>query len=563
MAVPVIGYSISRLIVYPLAFEINRDKKIMSGTVQEIAKLASQLGIDPSHMIPYGAEMSKLRHETAAENTPGKLILVTAMTPTGAGEGKTTTTISLAQGMAGLGEKVCVALREPSLGPMFGMKGGATGGGKASLVPEEDINMHFTGDFHAITAANNLLAALLDNHIHFGNPPEVDPRRISWRRVIDMNDRALRHVVIGLGGVLQGVPRETGFDITPASEIMAALCLAEDAADLRVRLSRLIVAEEADGKPLTAEDIGGVGAMMRLLKYAMLPNLVQTCEGVPALVHGGPFANIAHGCNSVIATRMAMRLADWTITEAGFGSDLGAEKFMDIKCGYTGLAPAAVVLVATIRALKRHGGKGPRELTKPDPAAVEAGLPNLFKHIENVRGFDREPVVSINRFDTDSDAEVEVVRKACEKLGVRVAVSTAFRDGGKGAEDLARAVLEPASKEKRPLKPAYNWADPIKDKITAIATKLYGADGVDFTESAKKDLARIERLGFAGLPVCMAKTPLSLSDDPKRICRPSGFQITVRNVLLSAGAGFLVPLAGDIIRMPGLPKRPNAVDIAG
>jgi formate--tetrahydrofolate ligase len=535
----------------------------MTGTVQDISQLAKQLGIDPTHLVPYGSGIAKLRHEAAEGRTPGKLILVTAMTPTGAGEGKTTTSISLGQGLASLGEKVCVALREPSLGPMFGMKGGATGGGKASLVPEEDINMHFTGDFHAITAAHNLLAALLDNHIHFGNQPEVDPRRISWRRVIDMNDRALRHVVIGLGGVLQGVPRETGFDITPASEIMAALCLAENAADLRGRLSRLIVAEEADGSPLTAEHVGAVGAMMRLLKYAMLPNLVQTCEGVPTLVHGGPFANIAHGCNSVIATRMALSMGDWAITEAGFGSDLGAEKFMDIKCGYTGLAPAAVVLVATVRALKRHGGKGPKDLATPDPAAVAAGLPNLFKHIENVRGFDREPVVSINRFDTDSDAEVAVVRKACEAQGVRCAVSTAFKDGGKGAEELARAVMETAEQEDRPLKPTYDWSSPVKDKIKAIATKLYGADGVDYAPPAIKDLARIERLGFSGLPVCMAKTPLSLSDDPKRICRPTGFRITVRNVLLSAGAGFLVPLAGDIIRMPGLPKRPNALDIEG
>ncbi len=535
----------------------------MSGTVQEIGQLAKQLGIAPEHVIAYGTEKAKLRHDAVADRKPGRLILVTAMTPTGAGEGKTTTSISLGQGMASLGEKVCIALREPSLGPMFGMKGGATGGGKASLVPEEDINLHFTGDFHAITAAHNLLAALLDNHIHYGNPPEVDPRRISWRRVIDMNDRALRHVVIGLGGVLQGVPRETGFDITPASEIMATLCLAEDEADLRKRLSRLIVAEEADGNPLTAEDVGAVGAMMRLLKDAMLPNLVQTCEGVPALVHGGPFANIAHGCNSVIATRMALKLGDWAITEAGFGSDLGAEKFVDIKCGYTGLSPAAVVLVATIRALKRHGGKGPRDLIPEDVAAVKAGLPNLFKHVENIRGFDRQPVVSINRFDTDTDAEVEVVRKACEELGVRCAVSTAFADGGKGAEELARAVIETANEETRPLKPTYDWSDSMKKKIEAIATKVYGAEGVDYTATAIKDLARIQRLGFAGLPICMAKTPLSLSDDPKQICRPTGFRITIRNVLLSAGAGFLVPLAGDIIRMPGLPKRPNALDIKG
>jgi len=446
---------------------------------------------------------------------------------------------------------------------MFGMKGGATGGGRASLVPEEEINLHFTGDFHAITAAHNLLAALLDNHIHHGNTPEVDPRRITWRRVIDMNDRALRHVVIGLGGVLQGIPRETGFDITPASEIMATLCLAEDAEDLRRRLARLIVAEDSAGNALTAADVGAVGAMMRLLREAMLPNLVQTCEGVPALVHGGPFANIAHGCNSVVATRMALRLGDWAVTEAGFGSDLGAEKFMDIKCGYTGLAPAAVVLVATVRALKRHGGRAASELSRPDPQAVMAGLPNLEKHIENIRSFEREPVVAINRFDSDSDAEIQVVKKACEALGVRSAEVTAFRDGGAGAEALAREVLEVAEAEKRPLRPAYTWDAPVEDKIEAIATSLYGASGVEITPPARRDIQRIERLGFAGLPLCIAKTPLSLSDDPKRVGRPRNFTVTIRSVLLSAGAGFIVPLAGDIIRMPGLPKRPNALDIEG
>jgi len=535
----------------------------MTGHVQDIGKLAHQLGIDAQHVIPYGTTKAKLRHEAAADRSPGKLILVSAMTPTGSGEGKTTMSISLAQGLARAGKRVCVALREPSLGPMFGMKGGATGGGRASLVPEEDINLHFTGDFHAITAANNLLAALLDNHIHHGNPPEVDPRRITWRRVIDMNDRALRHVVIGLGGVLQGVPRETGFDITPASEIMATLCLAEDEDDLRQRLSRLIVAEDSSANALTAADVGAVGAMMRLLRDAMLPNLVQTCEGVPALVHGGPFANIAHGCNSVFATRMALRLGDWAVTEAGFGSDLGAEKFMDIKCGYTGLAPSAVVLVATVRALKRHGGLSPHELSEPHTEAVQAGLPNLEKHIENIRGFDREPVVAINRFESDTDDEIRVVKEACQAFGVRCAEVTAFRDGGAGAEELASAVLEVAQAETRPLRPAYDWSSPVKTKITRIAKQVYGAGEIELTPPALRDIQRIERLGFAGLPLCIAKTPLSLSDDPKKVGRPRDFKITIRNVLLSAGAGFLVPLAGDIIRMPGLPKRPNALDIEG
>jgi formate--tetrahydrofolate ligase len=530
-----------------------------AAATRPITDVAHDLGISPKHLLPYGGDKAKIR--LAARDTgraPGRLILVSALTPTGAGEGKTTTTIGLAQGLAHLGERVCIALREPSLGPTFGMKGGATGGGRAILVPAEDINLHFTGDFHAVAAAHNLLAALLDNHIHQGNALGIDPRRVFWRRVIDLNDRALRNVVIGLGGPAEGMPRETGFDITAASEVMATLCLAEDAEDLRARLSRLLVALTVDGKPVTAAGLEAVGAMMVLLKDALLPNLVQTGEGVPAIVHGGPFANIAHGCNSVIATKMAMAHADWVVTEAGFAADLGAEKFFDIKCASAGLDAAAVVLVATVRALKRHGGVGKGDLAVPDPAAVERGLGNLRKHIENIQAFAEIPIVALNRFATDADEEVQVVRRACEELGVPFATGDFFARGGEGAAELAQTVMEHAEKTPKLFKPLYDWAEPIKTKVEKIARAMYGAREVIWTSPAERDLKTIQKLGYEGLPVCMAKTPTSLSDDPAVVGRPENFEVTVRKLILAAGAGYVVPLLGDIIRMPGLPASPQA-----
>jgi formate--tetrahydrofolate ligase len=528
--------------------------------VRPINEVAERLGIPAEYVHPYGTDKAKIRLEAhaASARDPGRLILVSAITPTGAGEGKTTVSIGLAQGLARLGERVCLALREPSLGPTFGMKGGATGGGRSVLVPTADINLHFTGDFHAVTSAHNLLAALLDNHIHHELEPHIDPRRILWRRVVDLNDRALRHVVIGLGGVLQGVPRETGFDITPASEIMAVLCLADDQDDLRRRLSRLVIAEAHDGTPVTAGDLGAVGSMMVLLKDALLPNLVQTCEGVPALVHGGPFANIAHGCNSVIATRMAMAHADWTVTEAGFGFALGAEKFFDIKCRSAGLDTAAVVLVATVRALKRHGGVRRDALGSPDPVAVSTGLDNLRKHVESIRIFGETPVVAINRFDTDTDEELAVIRSACSELGVASAVADIFRNGGQGGTELARTVIEQAEEVSRPFVPLYDLDQPVKDKLFRIASAMYGAGTITYTADAEKDIRRIERMGYAALPLCVAKTPTSLSGDPHLAGRPREFELVVRRVLLSAGAGYLVPMVGDIVRMPGLPRDPQA-----
>jgi formate--tetrahydrofolate ligase len=525
-----------------------------------ITDVADRLGVDRRFLVPYGDGKAKVRLEAraAAGRPNGRLVLVSAITPTDAGEGKTTTSISLAQGLASIGERVCLALREPSLGPTFGMKGGATGGGRATLVPAEDINLHFTGDFHAVSSAHNLLAALLDNHIHHGNALGIDPRRVLWRRVIDLNDRALRHVVIGLGGVLEGVPRETGFDITPASEVMAALCLAEDAEDLRGRLARLLVALNAGGGPVTAGDLKAAGSMMVLLKDALLPNLVQTAEGVPALVHGGPFANIAHGCNSVLATKMALAHADWVVTEAGFGFDLGAEKFFDIKCVSAGLDTAAVVLVATIRALKRHGGVEADALSRPDPAAVERGLGNLEKHIDNIRVFGETPVVALNRFATDAAEEVAVVRRASERLGVPFAVSDGFELGGEGAVELARQVVAHAERCSRPFLPLYAWNEAPKEKMSRIAGRIYGANGVTYSQEAERDLAQIGKLGYQGLPLCVAKTPKSLSDDPKVVGRPDDFAIHVRGVLLAAGAGYLVPLLGAILRMPGLPATPAA-----
>jgi formate--tetrahydrofolate ligase len=524
-----------------------------------ISDVAADLGLAPSDVIPYGFDKAKIRLEALRGERPqGKLVLVSAITPTDAGEGKTTTSIGLAQGFARLGRRVCLALREPSLGPTFGQKGGATGGGLARVVPESDINLHFTGDFHAIGSAHNLLAAMLDNHIHHGNALGIDPRRVTWRRVIDMNDRALRHVVIGLGGVLEGVPRETGFDITPASEVMAALCLAEDYDDLRRRLARIVVALTVEQAPVTAFDLRAVGAMMVLLKDAMLPNLVQTRDGVPALVHGGPFANIAHGCNSVVATRLALARADWVVTEAGFGFDLGAEKFFDIKCVSAGLDTAAVVLVATIRALKLHGGAAKSALASPDPATVERGLGNLAKHVENIRLFGESPVVALNRFEADSGDEIAVVRHWCEAQRVPFAVSDVFARGGEGGVELAEAVVAHAEKRARPFTPLYQWGDPIPAKMEAVARAMYGAREVAWSKEAKRALGLIERLGFGGLPLCIAKTQKSLSDDPSVVGRPEDFEITVRDVILAAGAGYVVPLLGDILRMPGLPVSPQA-----
>jgi formate--tetrahydrofolate ligase len=529
-------------------------------TIRPILEVARDLGLRDSDLIPYGYDKAKVRlGARAASGRPtGRLVLVSAITPTKAGEGKTTISIGLAQGLAKIGERVALALREPSLGPTFGAKGGATGGGRSIVVPAEDINLHFTGDFHAISAANNLLAAMADNHLQQGNPLGLDPRRILWRRVMDMNDRALRRLVIGLGGPTEGVPREAGFDITPASEVMAALCLASDEADLRLRLGRLLVGLTYDKQPVTAADLKAVGAMMVILKDALMPNLVQSLEGVPAFVHGGPFANIAHGCNSVVATRMAMAHADWTITEAGFGADLGAEKFLDIKCQAAGLDVAAVVLVATVRALKLHGGVKFEALGQPDEAAVERGLANLGKHVENIRAFGRDPVIAINRFAADSDGEIAVVRRYCEGLGLAVATADIFARGGDGGRELAEAVVAAGTREQTPVQPLQQPGTSIAEKVETIATRVYGARAVNWTREGLRDRAEAERLGFGALPVCMAKTQSSLSDDPKVLGRPRDFDVTVRGVVVSAGAGFVVALLGDLLRMPGLPASPQA-----
>ncbi len=524
-----------------------------------IAEVAESLGIHSDHVIPYGNDKAKIDFGALEKRRPGgRLVLVSAITPTGAGEGKTTSSICLAQGMAKIGQKVCLALREPSLGPTFGMKGGAIGGGRARVVPSEDINMHFTGDFHAITSANNLLAALTDNHMHHRNRLGIDPRRMLWRRVIDLNDRALRRIVSGLGGPTEGVPRETGFDITPASEVMAILCLADSWEDLRARLSRILVAENYDKEPVTAADLNAVGGMLVLLKDAMKPNLVQTLEGVPAFIHGGPFANIAHGCNSVAATQMAMAHADWTLTEAGFGFDLGGEKFFDIKCRMSGLNPAAVVLVATVRALKRHGGVLKKELGHHDPGAVERGIPNLEKHLENIRAFGKPAIVALNRFAKDSSDEIDVVRKACERLGVPYAVNDGFERGGEGAVELAELLVSEVPEKPSPLQLIYDDEDDGRTKISKIADKIYGAREVIWTPPAARALKRFEKLGYGHLPLCVAKTQYSLSDNAKLICWPRDFEMTVRNLVVSAGAGFLIPILGDIMRMPGLSASPQA-----
>ena len=529
--------------------------------MQPITEIARKAGVEEKYLEQYGRWKAKvdpaLLQET--DRKQGKLVLVTAMTPTPAGEGKTTTTIGLADGLRRIGKKAVVALREPSLGPVFGIKGGAAGGGYAQVVPMEDINLHFTGDFHAIGAANNLLAAMLDNHIQQGNALGIDPRKITWKRCVDMNDRQLRFVVDGLGGKANGTPREDGFDITVASEVMAVFCLATSIPDLKERLSRIIVGYTWDDRPVTAGDLKATGAMTALLRDAIRPNLVQTLEGTPAFVHGGPFANIAHGCNSVMATRMALRLGEYAVTEAGFGADLGAEKFLDIKCRAAGLTPDAAVLVGTIRALKMHGGVDRAHLAEENLEALGKGLPNLLRHANNLRNVYGLPcVVAINRFPTDTDAEIETVMSACQALGIRTVLSTVWADGGRGGEALAREVVRLCEEET----PHFAWAYPaeasIEDKLNAIVRRVYGGAGAVLTPAARKQMLRLTELGFGGLPVCVAKTQYSFTDDPTLPGAPEGFTVTVRNLKVSAGAGFLVALTGDIMTMPGLPKSPAA-----
>ena len=532
--------------------------------MQKITEVAAKLGISEDDIELYGKYKAKLSYDLirrVKEKKDGKLILVTAITPTPAGEGKSTTTVGLAQGLAKLGKKVIVALREPSLGPCMGIKGGAAGGGYSQVVPMEDINLHFTGDFHAITSAHMLLAAMLDNHIQQGNALNIDPRRIAWKRVVDMNDRELRNIVVGLGGKAHGVPRQDGFDITVASEVMAILCLASSLHDLKERLAKIIVAYDYNGNPVTAGQIKAQGAMTALLKDAVKPNLVQTLENVPAIIHGGPFANIAHGCNSVMATQTGLKLADYTITEAGFGADLGAEKFFDIKCRYAGLKPDAAVIVATVRALKMHGGVPKTELKTPNVEAVKKGLVNLEKHIENVKKFGVPCVVAINIFAQDTAEELEAVREHCAKHGVNVALSDVFAKGGEGGIDLAKEVIALADSGESKFAPIYPLEMSLKGKIETIAKEIYGADGVNYTKEAEKALKEFEDLGYGNLPICMAKTQYSFSDDPALLGRPSGFKITIRNCRIAAGAGFIVVLTGDVMTMPGLPKVPAAEKI--
>ena len=532
--------------------------------MQKITEVAAKLGISEDDIELYGKYKAKLSYDLirrVKDKKDGKLILVTAITPTPAGEGKSTTTVGLAQGLAKLGKKVIVALREPSLGPCMGIKGGAAGGGYSQVVPMEDINLHFTGDFHAITSAHMLLAAMLDNHIQQGNALNIDPRRIAWKRVVDMNDRELRNIVVGLGGKAHGVPRQDGFDITVASEVMAILCLASSLHDLKERLAKIIVAYDYNGNPVTAGQIKAHGAMAALLKDAVKPNLVQTLENVPAIIHGGPFANIAHGCNSVMATQTGLKLADYTITEAGFGADLGAEKFFDIKCRYAGLKPDATVIVATVRALKMHGGVPKTDLKTPNVEAVKKGLVNLEKHIENVKKFGVPCVVAINIFAQDTAEELEAVREHCAKHGVNVALSDVFAKGGEGGIDLAKEVIALADSGESKFAPIYPLDMSLKGKIETIAKEIYGADGVNYTKEADKALKEFEELGYGNLPICMAKTQYSFSDDPALLGRPSGFKITIRNCRIAAGAGFIVVLTGDVMTMPGLPKVPAAEKI--
>lgn len=532
--------------------------------MKPVTEIAQSAGIDEKYVEQYGRYKAKIDLSILKENKNknGKLVLVTAITPTPAGEGKTTTTIGLADGLRRLGKNAVVALREPSLGPVFGIKGGAAGGGYAQVVPMEDINLHFTGDFHAIGAANNLLAAMLDNHIKQGNELGIDVRRITWKRCVDMNDRQIRNIVDGLGGKVNGVPREDGFDITVASEIMAVLCLSNSISDLKQRLGKIIVGYTYDDKPVTARDLKAQGAMTALLKDALKPNLVQTLEGTPAFVHGGPFANIAHGCNSVTATKMALKTGEYAVTEAGFGADLGAEKFLDIKCRMGGFVPDAVVVVATVRALKMHGGSDKKSLDKENIQALEKGIPNLLRHVSNIKNVYGLPcVVAVNRFPTDTDAEIEFIIAKCRELGVNTVLSTVWADGGKGGEALAKEVVRLCEEERGDFNFAYGDELSIKEKINAVVTKVYGGEGTVFTPAAEKQIAKLEELGFGNCPVCIAKTQYSFSDDPAKLGAPSGFYVTVRNVKISAGAGFVVVLTGDIMTMPGLPKVPAAENI--
>ena len=529
--------------------------------MRPISEIAQSAGIDEKYVEQYGRYKAKIDLSILKENKNenGKLVLVTAITPTPAGEGKTTTTIGLADGLRRLGKNAVVALREPSLGPVFGIKGGAAGGGYAQVVPMEDINLHFTGDFHAIGAANNLLAAMLDNHIKQGNELGIDVRRITWKRCVDMNDRQLRSITDSLGGVANGVPREDGFDITVASEVMAVLCLSSSITDLKQRLSKIIVGYTFEGRPVTCADLGAQGAMAALLKDALKPNLVQTLEGTPALVHGGPFANIAHGCNSVTATKLALKLGDYAVTEAGFGADLGAEKFLDIKCRTAGLTPSAVVIVATVRALKMHGGLDKKSLDTEDLAALEKGVPNLLRHVSNIKNVYKLPcVVAVNRFPTDTDKEIEFIIEKCKALGVNVVLSTVWAEGSKGGEAIAREVVRLCNEEKGAFTFSYDLDCTIEEKIEAVVKKIYGGKGIKILPAAQKQIDRLTALGFDKCPVCIAKTQYSFSDDPSLTGAPEDFTVTVRNVKISAGAGFVVVLTGDIMTMPGLPKHPAA-----
>lgn len=542
------------------------DIEIAQGAeMKVINEIADSLGIPDQYVENYGKYKAKIDYryynEALKDRPDAKVVLVTAINPTPAGEGKTTTTIGVADALNRMGKKTMVALREPSLGPVFGVKGGAAGGGYAQVVPMEDINLHFTGDLHAIGAANNLIAAMLDNHIHQGNALDIDTNRVTWRRCVDMNDRQLRNIVDGLGPKADGVTRQDGFDITVASEIMAVFCLASDVIDLKERVARIIVAYSRDGRPVTAGDIHAEGAVAALLKDALKPNLVQTLEGTPAFVHGGPFANIAHGCNSVIATKMGMKLADYMITEAGFGADLGAEKFLDIKCRMSGVRPSAVIIVATIKALKYNGGVAKADLQEENLEALEKGIPNLLKHVENITQVFKLPaVVAINRFPTDTEAEIRLVREKCEELGVNVALSEVWAKGGAGGEELAEEVVCLCDTESH-MEFAYDTECSIKEKIEAIARKIYGADGVDYAPKAEREIRTLESIGLGNLPICMAKNQYSLTDDAKKLGRPEGFRITIRDITASAGAGFLVALTGDIMKMPGLPKVPAAEKI--
>jgi len=526
-----------------------------------IADVAASLGLGPDEWTPYGRDKAKVQVGALAarrDRPDGKLVVVSSITPTPAGDGKTTMTIGLGQALWRIGARPVIALREPSIGPTLGMKGGGTGGGKAQVVPMEDINLHFTGDFHAITSAHNLLAAAIDNHLHHGNPLGIDARQVTWKRILDVNDRALRNVVVGLGGRMDGVPREAGFLITSASEIMAALCLAEDLMDLKQRLGRMLVALTADGKPVTADALGVTGAMAALLRDAIHPNLVQTMEGTPALVHGGPFANIAHGCNSVLATRLALKLGDMCLTEAGFATDLGAEKFFDIKCRLAGLRPDAAMIVATARALKYHGGVPLPDLDRENVPALTAGLDNLEAHVEAVRQFKVPVLVGLNRYPSDTEREYAVVKERCARLGVAAHVADVFGRGGAGGEELARGLQTLLDRERSAFQPLYSLDDPITVKLDTIVRRVYGGDGVEYPKRVERQIAQAESLGYGRLPICVAKTQRSLTDDPSLLNRPRGFKITVNDVRISAGAGFLVAITGDITTMPGLPRRPNA-----